>query len=73
MRVVMDDGREEMAEVTTNRGDTEDPYSESEVRAKFRDLTDPVFGAPRAQAIEEAVLALGPHREAASLQELLAR
>ena len=73
LRVVMDDGREEMAEVTTNRGDTEDPYSESEVRAKFRDLTDPVFGAPRAQAIEEAVLALGPHREATSLQELLAR
>ena len=61
------------AEVTTNRGDTEDPYSEAEVRAKFRELADPVYGAPRAAAIEEAVMALGPHREAAALTELLAR
>jgi len=73
LRVTMQDGTVHTAEVTTNRGDTEDPYTEAEVRAKFRELTDPVYGAARAQAIEEAVLALGPHREAAALTELLAR
>jgi 2-methylcitrate dehydratase PrpD len=73
LRVTLADGTVHTAEVTTNRGDTEDPYTEAEVRAKFHDLTDPVYGAARATAIEEAVLALGPHREAAALVELLAR
>jgi 2-methylcitrate dehydratase PrpD len=59
------DGRTLSAEALTNRGDTEDPYTEAEVRAKFRELTEPVYGPARAQAIEDAVLALGPHREAA--------
>jgi 2-methylcitrate dehydratase PrpD len=73
LRMTLADGRQHSAEVTTNRGDTEDPYTEAEVRQKFRELTDPVYGAARAQAIEEAVLALGPHQEAAALTELLAR
>jgi 2-methylcitrate dehydratase PrpD len=73
LKVTLADGTVHNAEVTTNRGDTEDPYSEAEVRAKFRELADPVYGAPRAAAIEEAVMALGPHREAAALTELLAR
>ena len=73
LRVTLADGSVHSAEVTTNRGDTEDPYTEAEVRAKFHELTDPVYGADRARAIEEAVLALGPQREAAGLTELLAR
>jgi 2-methylcitrate dehydratase PrpD len=73
LRMTLTDGSVHSAEVTTNRGDTEDPYTEAEVRAKFRELADPVYGAARAQAIEEAVMALGPHREAAALTELLAR
>jgi 2-methylcitrate dehydratase PrpD len=73
LRMTLADGTLHSAEVMTNRGDTEDPYTEGEVRAKFRELADPVYGAARAQAIEEAVLALGPHQEAAALTELLTR
>jgi 2-methylcitrate dehydratase PrpD len=73
LRVTLADGSVHAAEVTTNRGDTEDPYAEAEIREKFRELADPVYGAARAAAIEEAVLALGPHREAAALTELLTR
>ncbi len=71
--ITLNDGRVLSAEVTTNRGDTEDPFSEAEVREKFHDLADPVYGRDRATAIEEAVLAIGPHDEATSLVELLAR
>jgi 2-methylcitrate dehydratase PrpD len=73
LRMTLADGSVHEASVTTNRGDTEDPYTEAELRAKFRELADPVYGPARAQAIEEAVMALGPHREAAALVELLAR
>lgn len=73
LKVTLADGSVHHAEVTTNRGDTEDPYSEAEVREKFRELAAPVFGAARARAIEEAVLALGPQKEAAALTELLTR
>jgi 2-methylcitrate dehydratase PrpD len=73
LRLTLADGTVHGAEVTTNRGDTEDPFTEAEVRAKFRELTDPVYGPARAQAIEDAVLALGPHQEASALTGLLAR
>jgi 2-methylcitrate dehydratase PrpD len=72
LRVTLADGSVHEAAVTTNRGDTEDPYAEQEVREKFRELTERVYG-PRARAIEDAVMALGPHREATALTELLAR
>jgi 2-methylcitrate dehydratase PrpD len=73
LRITLADGTVHEASVTTNRGDTEDPYSEAEVRQKFHELCDPVFGADRAAAIEACVLALAPHREAAALTELLTR
>jgi 2-methylcitrate dehydratase PrpD len=73
VRVTLADGSVHAADVTTNRGDTEDPYTEAEVRQKFRELADPVYGGARAQAIEEAVLGLGPNQEASALTELLAR
>jgi 2-methylcitrate dehydratase PrpD len=73
VRITLADGTVHSAEVTTNRGDTEDPFSEAEIREKFHDLADPVYGRDRATAIEEAVLTTGPHREASALVELLAR
>jgi 2-methylcitrate dehydratase PrpD len=73
LRLTLADGSRHEAEVTTNRGDTEDPYTEAEVRAKFRELADPVFGVDRARSIEDAVMALGPHQEASVLRELLTR
>jgi 2-methylcitrate dehydratase PrpD len=72
VRVTLADGSVHAAEVTTNRGDIEDPFTEAEVRQKFHELAEPVFGAARATAIEEAVLALAPHSEASALVELLA-
>ena len=73
LRMTLVDGTVHSAEVTTNRGDTEDPFTEAEIREKFRELTDPVYGPARAQAIEEAVLAFGPHHEASALTGLLSR
>jgi 2-methylcitrate dehydratase PrpD len=72
LRITLADGSVHEASVTTNRGDTEDPYTEQEIRQKFRELAAPVYGE-RAGAIEDAVMALGPHQEAAALTELLAR
>jgi 2-methylcitrate dehydratase PrpD len=73
LRVTLASGEVHEAEALTNRGDVEDPYTEAEMREKFRDLAGPVYGEERARAIEEAVLALGPHTDAASLVELLRR
>jgi len=73
LRVTLADGSVHSAGVTTNRGDIEDPYTETDVRQKFRELADPVFGPARASAIEDAVLALGPHDEASALIELVTR
>lgn len=63
----MDDGTEHRAEVTTNRGDTEDPYGPDEVAAKFHELADPVWGATGAARLRGAVSGL---RQAASMAEL---
>ena len=38
------DGRVLTAEVLTNKGDTEDPYSADDVQDKFRELAEPVWG-----------------------------
>jgi 2-methylcitrate dehydratase PrpD len=72
LAITLTDGSVLSAEVTTNRGDREDPYTEAEIRQKFHELADPVFGAARATAIEEAVLHLGAHAEATALTDLLA-
>jgi 2-methylcitrate dehydratase PrpD len=69
--LVMRDGTRHVAEVTTNRGDTEDPFTEAEVREKFHELADPVYGRDRASAIEGAVMGMGPQTEASALVELL--
>jgi len=67
------DGRTLSAEALTNRGDTEDPFSPEEIREKFRELATPVFGAARAAAIEQAVLALPDAEDCAALDALLTK
>ena len=39
----LQDGRKLHAETRTNRGDSEDPYQEEELRSKFLSLTGRVF------------------------------
>lgn len=56
--VTLSDGRVLAAEVTTNRGDTEDPYSTDEVIAKFHEVADPVIGRAAALRLAQRVLAL---------------
>jgi 2-methylcitrate dehydratase PrpD len=51
LRLHLNDGRTLSAEVLTNRGDTEDPYSADEVREKFRELAEPVWGTEHASLI----------------------
>jgi 2-methylcitrate dehydratase PrpD len=69
--LILADGTRHEAAVTTNRGDTEDPYTELEVREKFHELAGPVYGRERAAAIEDAVMGMAPHDEASALVELL--
>ncbi len=59
------DGRVLKAEVETNRGDTEDPYTAAEVREKFLDLAGPVWGLAHARSIVSATdkLAAAPSAE----------
>jgi 2-methylcitrate dehydratase PrpD len=70
--ITLTDGRVLEAEALTNRGDTEDPYSEAEVREKFHDLTGPVWGAPHAAAILAKVDALPQLASLDDLNALLA-
>jgi 2-methylcitrate dehydratase PrpD len=51
-------GERLVAEVRTNKGDTEDPYSQDDVIAKFREIADPRLGASRAEAIVTQALML---------------
>ncbi len=69
VRVILKDGKTLAAEVLTNRGDTEDPYSADEVREKFRELAEPVWGRDHAARVEAAVAALPG---ASSTDELIA-
>ena len=60
------DGRSFTALATTNRGDTENPYSASDVEAKFVEITGSVWGEARARSLWAAAMALdgdmGPAR-----------
>ena len=51
VRVRLTDGRVLTAEVLTNKGDTEDPYSAVDVQDKFRELAEPVWGRQHAERI----------------------
>jgi 2-methylcitrate dehydratase PrpD len=52
------DGRVLTALATTNKGDTEDPYSADEVAEKFIEITAPVWGADKARRVIAAAMAL---------------
>lgn len=70
--ITMTDGRVLEAQATTNRGDTEDPYSAAEIREKFFDLTTPVWGEAHAAAIRGHVDALPQAGDLSALSALLA-
>lgn len=57
--LVLKDGRCLVSQPTEARGDPEEPVADTEVRAKFHALADPLLGATRAAAIERAVDGLG--------------
>jgi len=73
VRVRLRDGRQLAAEVLTNKGDTEDPYSPEDVRAKFRELVEPVWGAPHTERIMSEVDSIDGASDIRGLLELLAR
>lgn len=70
--VTLADGRRLSAEVLTNRGDTEDPYTPDEVREKFRELAGPVWAPERLAAIAAAVEGLDAAADVSALLDLLA-
>ncbi|MCB8819402.1 MmgE/PrpD family protein [Microvirga rosea] len=73
VRVRFTGGRQLSAEVLTNKGDTEDPYSPDDVRAKFRELAEPVWGETDVKRIIAEVDALDDASDIRKLTSLLAR
>lgn len=73
VRVHFTDGRVLSAEVLTNKGDTEDPYSSDEVRDKFRELAEPVWGRDHAERILGQVEAIDRASDIRGLTSLLGR
>ena len=71
VRVTLHDGTAFAAEVLTNRGDTEDPYTPDEVVAKFHELADPVWGESHAARIVEVVSGLDGAADSGALNGLL--
>jgi 2-methylcitrate dehydratase PrpD len=70
--VTLRDGRTLSAQALTNRGDTEDPYGDEEIMAKFRDIAGPVFGPQRTEEILSACLAIDGAPDVRALADLLA-
>ncbi|HZH53555.1 MAG TPA: MmgE/PrpD family protein, partial [Microvirga sp.] len=73
VRVHLADGTVLSAEVLTNKGDTEDPYSPDEVRDKFRELAEPVWGSEHAERILGHVEAIDRASDIRGLTSLLGR
>jgi 2-methylcitrate dehydratase PrpD len=70
VRVGLVDGRSFISEPARARGNPENPLSEYELRAKYREFATPVLGAERTARIERAVNALAAGEDV--LQTLLA-
>lgn len=66
------DGRRWQAQVSTNRGDAENPYDESTVRAKFHALVEPIWSRAQARRIEALVDRLASAQDVIELDRLLA-
>jgi 2-methylcitrate dehydratase PrpD len=58
VKITLKDGRRFEAMARTNKGDTEDPYSDEEVIEKFHQVVSPVIGAHRARELATACLSL---------------
>jgi len=58
VRLTLADGRSFVSEPTRDRGNPENPLSDDELRAKYRELATPVLGAERSARIERSVDAL---------------
>jgi hypothetical protein len=71
VRLLLRDGTEHRAEVLTNRGDTEDPYSPAEVMAKFEELAVPVWSEAHARRIADAIGAIEHTADLKALDALL--
>jgi 2-methylcitrate dehydratase PrpD len=67
VRIALTDGRQFEALAQTNKGDTEDPYSDADVIAKFHEVAGPIVGPSRASEIVAACLGL---EEAPSLRAI---
>jgi 2-methylcitrate dehydratase PrpD len=74
VRIVLADGRTLESQPAQARGGSENPLSDDELRAKYRELAAPVLGIARATRIEHAVAALGIDASAlpSLLEDLLA-
>ena len=70
--IFLKDGRVLRAEALTNKGDTEDPYSAEEIRAKFHEVTGPVWDEARRNAILRTVDELDRTADVGALLELVA-
>jgi 2-methylcitrate dehydratase PrpD len=70
--VTLTDGRVLRAESLTNRGDTEDPYSEDEVRAKFMELSEPIWDRAHAEKILRTCETIDQAAGTKTLMELIA-
>jgi 2-methylcitrate dehydratase PrpD len=69
IRITLTGGRSFVSEPARARGNPENPLSDTELRAKYRELATPVLGADRAARIERAVGAL--HADDRALPALL--
>ena len=58
IKIVLKDGSVLKAQRFTNKGDAEDPYSFEELRAKYYELMDPVWGHDIAEAIYQDTMNL---------------
>jgi 2-methylcitrate dehydratase PrpD len=72
LKITLKDGRVLSAEALTNKGDTEDPYSATEVEEKFHEVTGPIWNADHRAAILSAVDGLTGAADIRALSRLLA-
>ena len=75
VRVGLKDGRALVSDAAQVRGVPENPLTDEELRSKYRELTEPVLGAPRTARIESIVDALttDPSAMPDLVDELLSR
>ena len=71
MTITLSSGESLKAEVFSNKGDTEDPYCETELEQKFQRLGASVWGKSRAAQILDTVMTLDRLTDLRKLTALL--